>query len=63
MQIDNTSTLQRPRKKKPCTVERCQECERPGDRYNMGGFYVFFCEFHAGYYALRLQRYALGKRA
>ncbi len=63
MKIDNASTLQRSHKKKPCPIEHCQECERAGDRYNMGGFYVFFCEYHAGYYALWLQRYASGGRA
>jgi hypothetical protein len=38
---------------------QCQECARPGRRYLIDGQYLYFCEFHIGYYAFAFQQYAM----
>jgi hypothetical protein len=56
-----------PMKRYRCTLKRhahsqehqCQECDRPGVRYLIDGQYLYFCDFHIGYYALAFQQYAM----
>ena len=33
-----------------------------GDRYLLDGQYLYFCEFHAGYFALAFLQHSLGQQ-
>lgn len=56
------TTQQKKRTHKPKTVQCCQECPRPGDRYLLDGQYLYFCEYHVGYFALLFLQYSQGNQ-
>lgn len=49
-------------KQKCASRQQCEDCARPGNRYQLEGLYLYFCDYHIGYYAISFYEHSQGQQ-